>query len=67
MADEPRVEELLDEIFDTDRTPEEVCGECPELLPEVRRRWRQMCAVNVQLEALFPTPGATPARAPTGR
>jgi serine/threonine-protein kinase len=60
MADEPRVQKLLDEIFDADRTPEEVCGECPELLPEVRRRWGQMRTVNAELEALFPTPGPTP-------
>src|SRR5262249_39378262 len=61
MADEPRVQELLDEIFDTDRAPEEVCGDCPELLPEVRRCWQQMCAVDAELEPLFPTPGRTPA------
>ena len=59
MPDESRVQKLLDEIFDTDLTPEEVCGECPELLGEVRRRWQQMCAVNAELEALFPTPRPT--------
>ena len=36
MADDPRVQRLLDEIFDSGRTPEEVCRECPELLTEVR-------------------------------
>src|SRR5260221_8845554 len=56
MADESRVQRLLDEISDSGCTPEEVCGACPELLPEVRRRWRQMCAVEAQLDALFPTP-----------
>ena len=56
MADEPRVQQLLDEIFDSGCTPEEVCGACPELLPEVRRRWAQMCAVEAELDALFPTP-----------
>ena len=40
MADETRVYRLLDEIFDSGRTPEEVCGDCPELLAEVRHRWR---------------------------
>ena len=44
MAAESLVQQLLDEILDSGRTPEEVCGACPELLPEVRRRWRQMCA-----------------------
>ena len=56
MADEPRVQQLLDEISDSGCTPEEVCAACPELLPEVRRRWRQMCAVEAELDALFPTP-----------
>ena len=44
MAAESLVQQLLDEISDSGRTPEEVCGACPELLPEVRRRWRRMCA-----------------------
>jgi tetratricopeptide (TPR) repeat protein/tRNA A-37 threonylcarbamoyl transferase component Bud32 len=57
MAAESRVQELLDEISESGRTPEEVCGACPELLPEVRRRWEQMCIVEAQLDALFPTPG----------
>ena len=56
MADETLMQQLLDEISDSGCTPEEVCGACPELLPEVRRRWRQMCAVEAQLDALFPTP-----------
>jgi eukaryotic-like serine/threonine-protein kinase len=56
MAAESRVEQLLDEISDSGCTPEEVCGACPDLLPEVRRRWRQMRAVEAQLDALFPTP-----------
>src|SRR6516225_2256394 len=60
MAAETRVQELLDEISDSGHTPEEVCGACPELLPEVRRRWWQMCAVKAELDALFPTPGPDP-------
>jgi serine/threonine-protein kinase len=51
------VQELVDEIWDSECTPEEVCGAFPELLPEVRRRWRQMCAVKAQLDALFPASG----------
>jgi eukaryotic-like serine/threonine-protein kinase len=63
MADEPRVQELLDEILDSGSSPEEVCGDWPELLPEVRKRWRQMRLVEAELEALFPTPGAVPGAA----
>jgi tetratricopeptide (TPR) repeat protein len=60
VADESRVEQLLDEILESGCTPEAVCADCPELLPEVRSRWRQMCAVEAELDALFPTPGIVP-------
>src|SRR6516225_11905360 len=60
MAVDSRVQELLDELGDSGCTPEEVCAACPELLPEVRRRWLQMCAVKADLHALFPTPGSGP-------
>jgi tetratricopeptide (TPR) repeat protein/tRNA A-37 threonylcarbamoyl transferase component Bud32 len=60
MAAESLVERLLDEISDSGRTPEEVCGACPGLLPEVRRRWRQICAVEAELDALFPASGNSP-------
>src|SRR5262245_1551847 len=66
MSDEPRVERLLDDIFDSERTPEEVCAACPELLPEVRRRWQRMCQVEAELNAIFVTPmTARSADAPT--
>jgi tetratricopeptide (TPR) repeat protein len=55
MADERRVQQLLDELMDSECTPEEVCSNCPELLPEVRRRWRQMRIVEAELDSLFPT------------
>jgi tetratricopeptide (TPR) repeat protein/tRNA A-37 threonylcarbamoyl transferase component Bud32 len=51
------VQQLLEEILESASSPEEVCRNCPELLPEVRRRWEQMCAVESKLDALFPTPG----------
>jgi serine/threonine-protein kinase len=59
MSNEERVQQLLDEILD-DRTPEEVCADCPELLAEVRKRWQQMRMVEAELDALFPTPGPNP-------
>src|SRR5262245_17395878 len=58
MAENPRVQQLLDEILDSERSPEEVCGSCPELLPEVRRRWQEMRCVQAELAALFPTADA---------
>ena len=54
MPDEPRVQELLDELFDRQATPEEVCGACLELLPVVRERWRQICRARAELDALLP-------------
>jgi len=54
MPDDPRVRQLLEELFDSHATPEEVCRSCPELLPQVRRRWREMCRVQAELDAIFP-------------
>ena len=48
MADDPRVEQLLEEICDSGCTPEEVCSDCPELLPEVRRCWLEMRIVDLR-------------------
>src|SRR5262249_30751919 len=50
------VQELLDEAFDPALTPEEVCKDHPDLLPEIRARWQEMCRAEIQLQALFPTP-----------
>src|SRR3954449_2753440 len=57
MAAESLVQQLLDEICDSGRSPEEVCAACPELLPEVRRRWQQMRIVEAELDAMFPASG----------
>ncbi|HJZ91232.1 MAG TPA: serine/threonine-protein kinase [Gemmataceae bacterium] len=63
MTDDPRVQQLLEELIDSDATPEEVCGSCPELLPAVRHRWQQVCRVRDDLDSLFPPPDApTPKR-----
>ena len=56
MDGEPRVRLLLEELLDSERTPEEVCRDCPELLPQVRRRWRRKLACDAQLDAMFPAP-----------
>jgi eukaryotic-like serine/threonine-protein kinase len=55
MPDDPRVQELLDEMLDREAaTPEEVCGLYPELLPAVRERWGQICRARAELDALLP-------------
>jgi serine/threonine protein kinase len=56
MAEDPRLRRLLDELLDSQATPEEVCRSSPELLPEVRARWRRVCRVRAELDALFPPP-----------
>jgi tetratricopeptide (TPR) repeat protein len=57
MSDDPRVQQLLDELIDSHSTPEAVCRSCPEVLPTVKNRWRQMRRVQADLDALFPPSG----------
>jgi eukaryotic-like serine/threonine-protein kinase len=54
MPDDPRVEELLEELLDSGATPEEVCRECPELLPQVRAGLQRLRAIEAEVGALFP-------------
>ena len=61
MAGDPRVLGLLEEMLDAGRTPEEVCRDCPELLPEVRERWREFRLIDAAVVALFPGLRTTPA------
>jgi tetratricopeptide (TPR) repeat protein/predicted Ser/Thr protein kinase len=54
MPDDPRLIQKLSELLDSTATPEEVCRSCPELLTEVRERWRQVCQTRAELDAIFP-------------
>src|SRR5262245_25640254 len=69
MPDNPRVEQLLEELLDSGGTPEEACRTCPELLPQVRAGWQRLRALQAEVGALFPqTPassGSTPPPLPT--
>jgi hypothetical protein len=56
MHVEHHIRQLVEEALDSDRTPDEVCGDCPELLGEVRRQWERVRAVKAEMEALFPRP-----------
>jgi serine/threonine-protein kinase len=60
MAGDPRVLGLLEEMLDSGKTPEEVCLDCPELLPEVRRRWQAFCRLDAEVRALLPGLQSTP-------
>jgi serine/threonine-protein kinase len=65
MTDDLRVQQLLDQLLETNATPEEVCRTCPELLPVVRERWRKIRRVRADLDALFP-PSDAPKTLPPG-
>jgi serine/threonine-protein kinase len=54
MTGDPRVLGLLEEMLDAGRTPEEVCRDCPELLAEVRERWREFRLIDAAVVALVP-------------
>src|SRR5262245_5345290 len=69
MPDNPRVEQLLEEILDSGGTPEEACRTCPELLPQVRAGWQRLRALKAEVNALFPkfplSSGGTSSPVPT--
>jgi serine/threonine-protein kinase len=54
MSSEMRIRQLLEEILDSGRTPEEVCAQEGDLLPEVRARWERLRRLEGQVDALFP-------------
>ncbi|MDB5319640.1 MAG: tetratricopeptide repeat protein kinase family protein [Phycisphaerales bacterium] len=56
-AEDPRIERLVDELLNSDLTPEQVCAETPELLPAVRRRLRKIRRLGADLDSLFPIQG----------
>ena len=68
MTDDPRVEQLLDELLESGGTPEEVCRSCPELLPQVRAGWQRLRRLEHEVDALFPVDRAPrPASGPRTR
>jgi len=69
MTDDPRVDQLLEELLESGGSPEEACRSCPELLPQVRSGLQRLRLLEDQVSALFPPSdlpgGATPATPPT--
>src|SRR5439155_27237535 len=63
-TDNPRLQQLLDELLDLQSTPEDVCRCDLELLPEVLAYWREVRRVRSQLDTLFPAPPGPDAGAP---
>lgn len=54
MGIDVRMSELLEELHDSGRTPEDVCSDFPELLPELRERWRRVRHLEAELDRCFP-------------
>src|SRR5262245_23264297 len=59
MAEELQIQELVEEALNSERTPEEVCRDTPELLAVVRERLARVRGLDEQYEVLF---GAQPER-----
>ncbi|AMV31502.1 Serine/threonine-protein kinase PknB [Pirellula sp. SH-Sr6A] len=59
MRKQEQVTRLLELILETHCDPAEACKESPELLPEVRRRLKQLRRVEQQLDGLFPSSEAS--------
>jgi serine/threonine-protein kinase len=47
-------------MLDSGKTPEEVCRDCPDLLPAVQDQWEEFCHIDAEVEALLPGPGSPP-------
>jgi serine/threonine protein kinase len=54
MAGDPRVLGLLQEMLEARKTPDEVCRGCPELLAEVRERWKEFRRIDAAVVDLLP-------------
>ena len=70
MPVNPLVLELLEDVAESGRSPEEVCKDRPELLGEVRAWLRHLTSVRDELDALFPEDdgdGSAPTWVPQGR
>lgn len=57
MVQDDLVRLCLEEMLDTNASPEDACADRPEILPEVRRRWRELLATRASVDALFPKDG----------
>jgi len=54
MSHDLQIDELLEEILESERPAEEVCAKCPELLGAVLERLKRLRSVEAELESLFP-------------
>ena len=54
MSDNDQVLQLLTAALESNRAPQEVCADCPELLPEVQLRWEECQRMIGEIDMLFP-------------
>lgn len=54
MSGDTRIDELVEEILETERPVEDVCANEPHLIEEVRWRLKRIRALEFQLDSLFP-------------
>ena len=59
MSNQDRVDELVLELLDSGRTPEEICRDCPELLAKVRSTWLRVRAVDAEFSSILPGSNGT--------
>jgi eukaryotic-like serine/threonine-protein kinase len=64
MIVDRRVQQLLDEIMESGRSAEEVCSDCPELLPQVRLQLLRLKRMEERVNSLFPPSGVGPGDRP---
>src|SRR5262245_58215319 len=53
MDEDSQIRELLEEVLNSGRTPDEVCAAHPDLLHEVRTRWFRILALSAELGRAF--------------
>jgi serine/threonine-protein kinase len=58
MSFDPRVQQLIEEVLESERSVEAVCHDSPELQTQVREGCRRVRAMQAQVSALFPAAGA---------
>ena len=51
---EARIQQVLERMLESGGDPAECCGDCPELLPTVRKRWAQLHGLDAEIDAIFP-------------
>jgi serine/threonine-protein kinase len=64
MSDPNHIRQLVEEVLESQRTPEEVCADTPDLLPAVRKRLQLMKRLGDQLDEMFSADDAPTRRGP---